>query len=154
MSHARSSKSLSCILVEKRISIDAPIENVWAATIDLTFWPTWSPTVKNATLLNADTIAENACFRLRQPFQRPRVWQVEKLLPPDIAVWRTVDVGRQFRAIHILQRRRYGTLSGLQLSASFETRLFGLLAKPVLNAALALENMALKSWCETHHAEA
>lgn len=134
-------------LVEHRIVIAAPIEKVWSVTIDIASWSAWCPTIDEARLVGVGALAVGSPFRLKQPLQRSRLWQVERLCPPTVAEWRTVD-GESFRATHDLSVCGGRTVSRLRLTAGARRRLTRWPMRWVLTAAIAAENRALKKVCE------
>ena len=47
--------------------IAAPIERVWAATLDIERWPQWTPTVSRAKVLDPGPVAVGSKVRISQP---------------------------------------------------------------------------------------
>lgn len=135
-------------VAEHRIVITAPIELVWDVTIGIASWPLWCPTVSKVQLSGAGPFCEGSQFRLKQPLQRMRLWEVDRLEPPLLAQWRTIEGVPHYRACHTLSACDGGTISHLHLVAPSLGRCSSCIARPVLRVALAAENRALKKTCE------
>ncbi len=133
--------------IESRIVIDAAPELVWTVTVGITDWPKWSPTVRAVQLLGGEPLTEGSRFRLRQPLQPSRLWQVTRLVPPVRAEWETSDTGPPFRAIHKVTPEADGTLSFLGLFAKRPRGILSPATALVLRTALAVENRALRRRC-------
>lgn len=65
--------------------IAAPIDAVWAVLEDVERWPTWTPTVRTATLLDPGPLRPGTRVRLDQPRLPTVTWTVDR-----------VDEGRSF----------------------------------------------------------
>ncbi|RMA40689.1 SRPBCC family protein [Rhodophyticola porphyridii] len=138
---------LGMMRIESRIQIYAPPELVWSVTIGIDGWPTWSPTVRAVHGLDGNPLTNGTRFRLSQPLQRARLWQVTRLEPPVRAEWETVDAGPPFRAIHEATPEADGTLSFLGLVAKRPRGILSPAAALALRTALAVENRALRRRC-------
>ena len=133
--------------IESRIVIDAPPELVWTVTVGIADWSTWSPTVRAVQVLGGEPLTEGSRFRLRQPLQPSRLWQVTRLVPAVRAEWKTIDTGPPFRAIHEMTPNADGTVSFLGLVAKRPRDVLLPAAALVLRTALAVENGALRRRC-------
>lgn len=147
MTALQGADALSTLQIESRIVIGAPPELVWTVIVGITDWPIWSPTVRAVQLLDGEPLTEGSRFRLRQPVQPSRLWQVTRLVPPVRAEWQTIDAGPPFRAIHVVTSEARGTVSFLGLVAKRPRGVLAPAAELVLRAALAAENRALRRRC-------
>ena len=147
MTELQGRDALGTLRIESRIAIDAPFEMVWKVTVGIADWPTWSPTVHAVQWLGGEPLTEGTRFRLKQPLQPSRLWQVTRLEPPVRAEWETIDIGPPFRAIHEVTPVADGTVSFLGLDAKRPRGILSPAAALVLRTALAVEKRALRRRC-------
>ncbi len=123
------------------ITIDAPIERVWAHTIDVEALPELTPTMTAVERLDDGPLAVGARTRVTQPGMGPRVWTVHRLDPPRELAWSTRFATVTISARHVLEPVDGGTSNTLELELSgFGSGLMGRLLRRRLAEALATEN--------------
>lgn len=122
-------------------TIDAPIERVWAHTVDVEALPELTPTMTAVERLDAGPLAVGSRTRIAQPGMRPSVWTVRRLEAPRELVWDTRVGTVTIEARHLLEKHGDGTRNTLELRLSgFGSRLLGRLLRGRLSDALATEN--------------
>lgn len=84
-------------------TIDAPIERVWALTLDLESLPKITPTVTSVERLDEGPVRVGSRARLAQPGLPARVWTVEELEAPERFAWATRLLGVRMIGIHELE---------------------------------------------------
>lgn len=90
------------------ISIEAPIEVVWAVFIDVERWPTWTKSVTSVELLDGP-MRLGASARIRQPKLPKVVWRVTELDPGRSWTWVARSPGASTVATHHLTASADGT---------------------------------------------
>ena len=137
------------MILEHTLHIEAPVERVWAATVDVETWPDWTPTVTAVRKLSADPLAPGSLVRLKQPLQRAADWTVTELVPRERFVWETRQPGLRIVAGHFLTEREGGIDNRLRVEMSGPVAiLFGWLITGLVRRALEQENSGLKRHCE------
>jgi uncharacterized membrane protein len=76
-------------MITSELLIAAPVETVWALTLDVEGWPATTPTMTSVERLDDGPLRVGSTARITQPKQRPAVWTVVELVPPTTFVWRT-----------------------------------------------------------------
>lgn len=114
--------------ITETVTIDAPIERVWALTLDLDALATITPTVIAVERLDDGPVQVGSRARLRQPGLRPRVWTVEQLDPPHRFSWATYLLGVRMVGVHDLSPAGEDR-THLALRVVFEGRGAALLAR-------------------------
>lgn len=132
--------------IASKVTIRAPVERVWEYTIDVNKWPDWCPTIQTAKIISAECLDVGMHFKLKQPLQSAKTWEVTDLQPLQKAEWRTVVPG--FRAKHILSEGPVGVESLLELFFKPTWQPLQLLQRFAFRSALDRENYALKRVCE------
>ncbi len=84
------------------LHIEAPVERVWALTIDVERWPELTPTVTSVERLDEGPIGLGSQARIIQPKQRPAVWTVTRFEPPSAFEWETTAMGVTMVGTHHL----------------------------------------------------
>jgi uncharacterized membrane protein len=110
------------------ITIDAPVERVWALTVDLDQLPAITPTVSGVERLDDGPVAVGSRARLRQPGLPPRMWTVEVVDEPHRFAWATRLFGVRMVGVHELTPLD-GDRCQLTLRVLFEGRGSGLLVR-------------------------
>lgn len=138
--------------VEHTISINAPVNVVWAVTKDLEQWPEWTPTVTAIRCLDCNPLGLGSTVRIKQPGQPESDWTVTKYIPKKQLTWETHRRGLCMVATHQIHGNKKGshTHNTLRVEVS---GIIALLLRPVLllaiRRALMRENQGLKNRCET-----
>jgi uncharacterized membrane protein len=129
--------------INNTITIDAPVERVWALTVDLDQLPAITPTVSAVERLDDGPVAIGSRARLRQPGLPPRVWTVEAVDEPRRFAWATSLLGVRMVGVHELTPLD-GERCQLTLRVLFEGRGSGVLARfggASIARSLAAENL-------------
>lgn len=131
------------------IHIDAPIETVWAVTIDVERWPAWTPTVTSVRLVGEGAFGLGRVARIKQPLQPESEWVVTEFVAGKRFAWQTTRNGLTMVGTHELSVEGSGTRNSLSVHAEGPV---AMLLWPVLRfamkKALADENAGLKRHCE------
>jgi uncharacterized protein YndB with AHSA1/START domain len=125
--------------------IPAPVEAVWAATLDVESWPRHTPTITSVRLLDAAPLAVGHLVEVRQPWQRPTVWTVTAVEPNRRFEWTASVYGVRTTATHLLEPIEDGCRNTLQLT--LEGRGAALMARLLgrrLATVLATENLGFE----------
>lgn len=123
-------------------TIAAPVDRVWALTLDVERLPTITPTITSVERLDEGPIAVGSRMRLRQPGLPPREWTVEAVDAPHRFVWATRLLGVRMVAIHDLVETTDGHCE-LTLRLRFEGRgstLLGAVSRRSIAESLTTEN--------------
>ncbi|MBW8709812.1 MAG: SRPBCC family protein, partial [Mycobacterium sp.] len=83
------------------ITIDAPIDVVWAVFTDVEQWPTWTRSVTSVELIDGP-MRLGARARIRQPRLPTVVWTVTAWDPGKSWTWTATGPGARTRASHVL----------------------------------------------------
>ena len=135
-------------IVENEIAIAAPVETVWALTLDLERWPAISPTMTSVERLDQGPLAVGSRARVKQPAQRARVWTVTRLEPYHYE-WEATLGPIRMRGGHHVTPVASGCLNRLTLDLEgFGSHLFGRVAGRSLAKALQQENEGFKQAAE------
>lgn len=132
------------------VDIAAPLDRVWAVMADVEGWPRWTPTVREAEILDRP-FAEGARVRLRQPRLPETVWVVTEYRPLAGFTWTASGPGIRSEGRHEL--RRDGDLVTAEVTltqAGALSWLAHLLAGGLTHRYVRQEADGLKAWCETH----
>lgn len=135
------------IRITHEIDISSTLETAWHVTIDVHTWPEWSPTITRARQIDSDALMTGKRFRLKQPLQVEKTWEVTTFEPPNFAAWQTESRSGVILAEHALREKACGVVSRLTLILHAK-RIVGRFLSPILYRALRAENRALKNRCE------
>lgn len=105
--------------ITETTSIEAPIERVWALTLDLDALPSITPTVTSLERLDDGPVRVGSRARLSQPGLPARVWVVEEVHAPNRFVWATRLLGVRMVGVHELAATSEAACE-LTLSVVFE----------------------------------
>jgi uncharacterized membrane protein len=132
--------------IEHRLEIEAPIESVWALTLDIESWPTITRTMTSVTQLDEGPLRIGSPVRIKQPGQRARVWTVTALDAQRRLAWSTTAMGVDMTGIHQLTSSTNGTTNELtiELDGTIAPIVGALLRRPIAHA-LATENRGFKA---------
>ena len=129
------------------LEVDAPIEVSWHILTDLRAWPTWTPTLNAIRAIDLWPIIPRARYELRQPFQRPRIWEVESIEHHKAFAWRTIGK-RGYRAAHTLDVRGATAFCRATLRPINQPRWYWHVLEPTLKRAVQAELSGFKNACE------
>lgn len=142
--------------IEHTTLINAPLERVWAVTLDVEGLPELSPTtMTRVRRLDEGDLRVGSRTRIKQPGQRERVWTVEEVTAPTRFVWSTRLGPLAIRATHLLAAERDGgTRNTLVIDLLGPgARLLGALLRRTFAAVLATENAGFKRVSESAAAD-
>lgn len=140
---------------EHHLVINAPVDTVWALTLDVERWPESTPTITEIVRLDEGPLAVGSRARIKQPGQGPRVWTVSRLEAPNEFEWGTSLGPVRMRGGHHLAPAGEGCRNTLTLELEgFGSRLLGRLAGKKLLEAIARENEGFKATAEAQVAPA
>lgn len=139
--------------IDHSIDIAAPIDRVWALTVDIESLPELTPTLTSVERLDEGPLRVASTARVRQPAQPPRVWTVTDVEPTERFAWTTGARGLRMTAIHELTPSAGGTRNTLSVVIEGRLgRLVGRLLRGRIARALATENEGFKRHAETEPA--
>jgi hypothetical protein len=135
-----------------QISVDiaAPVAVVWAVTLDVESWPSWSPTMDEVTREGSGPVGPGSTARVRQPRLRPATWVVDRAEPGREFTWHTAGPGYRLTAEHLLEGHDGGTAVLLRVIASGPVApVLWALAGRTVRRYVDAEAAALKRRCES-----
>ena len=131
------------------VTIDAPIEKVWAVVADVTSWPSWTPTVTTVRALSGPPQL-GADFEVDQPKLPRAVWEIAVWEPPNRFDWVTKSMGMVTEGSHDLVGDGDRTVVTLAISQSGGLApLVRLVYGGLIRRNLATEARSLKARCES-----
>jgi uncharacterized membrane protein len=131
------------------VLIEAPADVVWRLTMDVTKWPSFTPTMQRVERLDPGPLRVGSSARIKQPAQRPTVWTVTALEPGQRLTWQTSRIGFTMIGSHLVESvgdRSRNTLT-IDLTGP-AARPVALVLGPVLRRALRAENLGFKAAAE------
>jgi ribosome-associated toxin RatA of RatAB toxin-antitoxin module len=135
--------------IEHTIDIEASAERVWELTEDVERWPQLTPTITRVERLDQEPLRLGATARIKQPRQRPAVWTVTELDPPQRFAWTTKVFTVTMTGSHHIEPTPSGCQNHLAVELSgFGSTVFGKLFGRQLTAAIATENQGFKKAAE------
>jgi len=130
------------------ITIDAPIEVVWAVFTDVERWPTWASSFTSVELIDGP-MRLGAKARIRQPRLPTVIWEVTRWEPGRSWTWTARSPGARTEASHVLTRVGDGTLAEQAITPSGPIgRLAALMLRSLTRRYLAIEAAGLKQRAE------
>jgi uncharacterized membrane protein len=135
--------------ITNRTHITAPVERVWALTVDVERWPELSPTMTSVERLDAGPLAPGSRARVTQPRQRPTVWTVTVFEPCRRFVWEARVGPVTMVASHLLTE--VGDGCDNELTVEFSGLGSGLVRRLVggkVREAITIENRGFKAVAE------
>jgi len=134
------------MFVQDDITIDAPIDAVWAVYSDVERWPTWTASVTSVELLDGPTLGPDSRARIKQPRFPSLVWSVKDLVPGRCWTWTTHSPGATTTATHVLEHVDDGRT---RVTQTIDQRgvigaIVGRLTKRLTRRYLAMEGAGLK----------
>jgi uncharacterized membrane protein len=135
--------------VSHTIQIHAPLDRVWAVTLDLERWPDWTPTVTSVQRLDTGPVEVGSRVRMKQPLQPPSEWVVTRCEAGKVFAWETRRPGLRMVGTHEMRAARTGTTNILHVDAqgALAVLLWPLLLL-AMGRALRDENLGLARYCE------
>ena len=138
------------MIVQDEITIDAPIDAVWAVYSDVERWPTWTASVTSVELLDGPPLGAESRARIKQPRFPSLVWSVTALAPGTSWTWTTRSPGATTVATHLLERLADGRT---RVTQTIDQRgilgvLVGVLTKRLTRRYLAMEGAGLRQRVE------
>lgn len=135
--------------VSHTIQIHAPLDRVWAVTLDLERWPDWTPTVTSVKRLDAGPVEVGSRVRMKQPLQPPSEWVVTRCDAGKVFAWETRRPGLRMVGTHEMRTAPPGTTNILHVDAHgpLAVLLWPLLLL-AMRRALRDENLGLARYCE------
>ena len=128
------------------LDIAAPIETVWALTVDVESWPEISPTMTSIERLDDGPLQVGSQALVRQPAQRPRTWTMTRLEPPTVFEWSASVMGVTMAASHLLEETADGCRNTLSVDMSGRgARLLAAIAGRQIHRAIAQENEGFRA---------
>ena len=130
------------------ITIDAPIEVVWAVFTDVERWPTWTRSVTSVELIDGP-MRLGARARIRQPRLPTVVWEVTRWEPGRSWTWVATGPGARTEASHVLSSAGSSTRAEQSIVSSGPIgRLLAFVWRSLTREYLAMEAAGLKERCE------
>jgi hypothetical protein len=88
--------------IGNQVEIEADAAAVWPVFTDVARWPEWTPSVIEATDLDAPGIDVGNRFAIRQPRLPQHVWEVTEVTPGRSWAWRSHSFAAESTATHEL----------------------------------------------------
>jgi uncharacterized protein YndB with AHSA1/START domain len=130
------------------ITINAPIEVVWAVFTDVERWPTWASSFRSVELVNGP-MRLGAKARIRQPRLPTVVWEVTQWEPGRSWTWIATGPGARTEASHVLTATGSGTVATQSIISSGPLgRLAAFVWRSLTRRYLAIEAAGLKQRSE------
>lgn len=135
--------------VSHTIQIRAPLDRVWAVTLDVERWPDWTPTVTSVERLDGGPVQVGSRVRMKQPLQPPSEWVVTRCDAGKAFAWETRRPGLRMIGTHEMRTAPTGTTNILHVDAHgpLAVLLWPLLLL-AMRRALRDENVGLARYCE------
>lgn len=134
---------------ETSVRIAAPVERVYAETVDISAWQWWMPTVSLVTRNDSGPIRAGSIARVRQPKLAPATWVVTVVEPDTRFCWYTDGFGYRMTADHVFEPVEDGTLARLTLTARGRTSpVVWRMSGRMIRRFVDLEAASLKEHCE------
>lgn len=133
-----------------RLEIAAPVEAVWAHTVNVASWPQLTPTITSVELLDDGPLVVGSRARIVQPHQRPRIWTVTTLDAPTRFEWKTRVGPVEMVGGHRIEATPTGCVNSLsvELSGPGSALLRAVLGR-ALQRTIATENQGFRRAAET-----
>jgi uncharacterized protein YndB with AHSA1/START domain len=134
---------------ETTVEISAPPAEVWAATVDVEAWPTWSAATDTVRRQERGPIGPGSTAIVIQPKLRPATWTVRAAVRDETFVWDTAGPGYVVTARHEIRPRGDGSSLRLQVVMTGPmSRVVWWVTGGVVRRYLDLEADGLKRFCE------
>ena len=132
------------------VTIQAPVDRVWHLNVDVTSWPTLTPTtMRRVERLDDGPFGLGSSARVKQPAQAAAVWTVTRFEPGREFAWQTTRMGMTMTGIHVLEELDDGCRNTLAIEvvgpgSGIVGRLFG----GLIRRTIATENACFKKEAE------
>jgi len=127
--------------VEHVLEIAAPLQRLWALTLEVEGWPAFIPTISSVERLDGGPLQTGSRVRLKQPGQAARVWTVTALKPGRRFAWSTPLPGTLLTGVHELEPTDLGTRNTLRVELTgWASFVLGALLRRQIAGAIAQEN--------------
>jgi uncharacterized membrane protein len=131
---------------EDTVTIDAPAQVVWGLTLDVTSWPTITPTMTRIERLDDGPMHVGSSARVKQPRQTAAVWTVTRLEEGREFTWQTKRMGLTMTGSHLIEPTGDGCRNKLTLDVEGPgSVLFGRLFGRMLQSSIATENAGFRA---------
>jgi uncharacterized protein YndB with AHSA1/START domain len=87
---------------ETTVQIDAPVEAVWAALVDVGRWPEWTESMQDVGWLGDDGLRLGARARIKQPGTPALTWTVTELDEGRAFAWEASSAGVTTIGTHVV----------------------------------------------------
>ena len=135
--------------LDHSIDIAAPIERLWALTLDVEGWPDETPTMTSIERLEPGPLTVGSRVRIKQPAQRRRVWTVTSIEPQSRFAWTTRALGTQMTATHSLGANATGATNTLSVELTGPLApIVGALVRRPIRKAMKIENEGFRRAAE------
>ena len=132
--------------------IDAPVDVVWALTLDVESWPETTPTMTRVERLDDGPLRVGSRALVEQPRQRPTVWTVTALEPRSSFVWSAKVGPVTMTATHRLTAEGDGCRNHLEVTlAGVGSGLARRVVGRRIREAIDIENQGFKRAAERLH---
>lgn len=140
------------MILQDEITIEAPVDAVWAVYSDVARWPTWTESVTSVELLDSPTLGPTSRARIKQPWFPTLVWAVSALTPGASWSWTARSPGATTIATHQLHALGHDRTRVVQ---TIDQRgplgvLVGVLTQRLTRRYLAMEAAGLKQRVEAN----
>lgn len=131
------------------LEIAAPVDEVWALTVDIERWPAMTPTVSSVERLGDKPLGLGSQARLEQPGMLPAVWTVTDFDPGRLFAWETKLATVTLRGIHRLEQTEAGCRNTLAVEMSgLGSGILRAVGRRRLANTIATENRGFKRTAE------
>jgi len=84
-------------------TISAPADHVWQVFTDVERWPTWTPSVVRATVVDGRSLEAGTAVRVKQPRMPELVWVVTEFAVGSSWTWVARSPGIVTSATHVVE---------------------------------------------------
>lgn len=136
--------------LEHTITINAPIEKVWALNTGIENWPSLMTTVTSVKRLDDGPLRPGSTALIKQPGQRSTVWTVTDVEPHRFFAWNAKTMGMSMRATHSLVQTGDAVTNALGIEMSGRlAAIFGRIVSRSVRKVIKTENESFKRAAET-----
>lgn len=135
--------------IKHTLEIAAPLEEVWALTIDVERWPELTPTMISVERLDGGPIELGSRARIKQPGMPSAVWTVTEFEPNQLFAWETKLGTITFRGGHRIETTGQGCRNTLSVDVSgLGSSVLRAVGRRRLLKAIVTENQGFKKAAE------